>query len=244
MKPRTRLVIMLLTVVWLALWLAACSVAGKPSVVIMSPPSGSQYFEGEDIAVQSSATDSAGVVRVELVVDGAVVRVDPSPTAQGQPNFTLIQTWKATRRRSHNSRARVQHGRRSERSSRRFGERRAKDRASADADPNDSQRAAAPGYHRHTFAGTTNHHPIAGTASAGSEFLHEHRRVRSRCDGAGWNELGARSGVQQDLASAKYRYLYLVGLSTRFRERRSDDGKLDRRRARRPRPVPPPIYSC
>jgi len=96
MKPRTRLVIMLLTVTWLALWLAACSAAGKPSVVIMSPPSGSQFFEGEDVAVQSAATDPGGVVRVELVVDGAVVRVDPSPTAQGQPNFTLIQTWKAT----------------------------------------------------------------------------------------------------------------------------------------------------
>ena len=76
--------------------LVACTPVGKPSVVIMSPPSGSQFFEGEDIAVQSTATDSAGVVRVELVVDGAVVRVDPSPTAQGQPNFALIQTWKAT----------------------------------------------------------------------------------------------------------------------------------------------------
>ncbi|MEW5718710.1 MAG: NBR1-Ig-like domain-containing protein, partial [Chloroflexota bacterium] len=95
MKLRTRFVAILASAIWLAL-LAACAAASKPNVVIMSPPSGSQYFEGEDIAVQSSATDTVGVVRVELVVDGAVVRVDPSPTAQGQPNFTLIQTWKAT----------------------------------------------------------------------------------------------------------------------------------------------------
>jgi len=71
--------------------------ASKPSVVILSPPSGSQFFEGEEIAVQSTATDAQGVVRVELLVNGSVVRVDPSPTAQGQPNLTLIQTWKAIR---------------------------------------------------------------------------------------------------------------------------------------------------
>jgi hypothetical protein len=96
MKPRTRLVGLALCIAALAIWLSACAAMGKPSVVIMSPPSGSQYYEGEDIAVQTSATDSVGVVRVELVVDGIVTRVDPSPTAQGQPNFTLIQTWKAT----------------------------------------------------------------------------------------------------------------------------------------------------
>ncbi len=83
-------------VILLALAVAACNVPGKPTVVILSPPSGSQYHEGEDVAVQSTATDAAGVVRVELVVDGNVVRVDPSPTAQGQPSFSLIQTWKAT----------------------------------------------------------------------------------------------------------------------------------------------------
>lgn len=86
----------LLTTVWLTLLLIACTTGGKPIVVIMSPPSGSQFVEGEEIAIQSSATDAQGVVRVELVVDGNVIRVDPSPTAQGQLNFTLIQTWKAT----------------------------------------------------------------------------------------------------------------------------------------------------
>jgi hypothetical protein len=86
----------LLSIILAVFVLAACAPTSKPVVVIMSPPSGSQFFEGEDIAIQSSASDAQGVVRVELVVDGNVVRVDPSPTAQGQPNFTLIQTWKAT----------------------------------------------------------------------------------------------------------------------------------------------------
>jgi len=76
--------------------LGACTTVSKPSVVILSPPSGSQFYEGEQVAIQSTATDAQGVVRVELVVDGNVVRVDPSPTAQGQPTWTLIQTWQAT----------------------------------------------------------------------------------------------------------------------------------------------------
>jgi hypothetical protein len=79
-----------------ALLLTACATGGKPTVQIVSPPSGSVFRDGEDIAIQSLSTDAAGIVRVELVVDGTIVKVDPSPTAQGQPAFPLIQTWKAT----------------------------------------------------------------------------------------------------------------------------------------------------
>ncbi len=67
---------------------------GKPNAIITSPPSGSTFHEGEDVAVQSVSTDSKGVVRVELLVDGQVVRTDTPPTPQDQ--FTLVQTWKAT----------------------------------------------------------------------------------------------------------------------------------------------------
>lgn len=75
--------------------LTACNLfAGKPTVIIASPPSGSQFLENEQVAVQSISTDSAGIVRVELLVDGVVVRTDPSPTPQ--VSFTLIQTWRAT----------------------------------------------------------------------------------------------------------------------------------------------------
>lgn len=73
----------------------ACNLfAGKPTVIIVSPPSGSQFLENEQVAVQSIATDSTGITRVELLVDGTVVRTDPSPTPQ--VSFTLIQTWRAT----------------------------------------------------------------------------------------------------------------------------------------------------
>ncbi len=71
----------------------ACS-ASKPTIIITSPPSGSQYNEGEEIKVQSTTTDSSGVDRVELIVDGIPVRTDPSPSPQ--VSFTVIQSWKAT----------------------------------------------------------------------------------------------------------------------------------------------------
>jgi hypothetical protein len=72
----------------------ACSAfAGKPTIIIASPPSGSQFRENEEIAVQSTSTDSSGIVRVELLIDGNIVRTDPSPSPQ--VSFTLIQTWKA-----------------------------------------------------------------------------------------------------------------------------------------------------
>ncbi len=76
----------------------ACSVVSasvaKPTVVITSPASNSQFHEGEEIAVQSTSNDVAGISRVELLVDGAVVRTDPSP--QPQVSYTVIQNWKAT----------------------------------------------------------------------------------------------------------------------------------------------------
>ncbi len=73
--------------------LTACTNA-KPNVVILSPAHGSQFTEGEAVAVQSTATDATGIARVELLVDGAVVRLDAAPTPQ--TTFTLIQTWQAT----------------------------------------------------------------------------------------------------------------------------------------------------
>ncbi|MBI5031364.1 MAG: hypothetical protein HZB51_12615 [Chloroflexi bacterium] len=76
--------------------LTACNSASKPTVVILSPASGSEFQDGETVAIQSTATDSAAIVRVELIVDNIVVRTDAAPTPQGQPSLTLIQTWKAT----------------------------------------------------------------------------------------------------------------------------------------------------
>ena len=70
--------------------------ASKPQVTIQSPVAGAQFNEGDDVPVQSTSTDKTGVVRVELSVDGAVVRTDAPPIAQGQTSFSVVQKWKAT----------------------------------------------------------------------------------------------------------------------------------------------------
>jgi hypothetical protein len=70
--------------------------ASKPKVTIQSPVSGAQFREGDEVAVQSIAVDSSGIIRVELAVDGALVRADAPPIPQGQTSFTLVQKWKAT----------------------------------------------------------------------------------------------------------------------------------------------------
>lgn len=70
--------------------------ASKPQVTIQSPTAGASFIEGDSVTVQSTATDSKGIVRVELSVDGAVVRTDAPPVPQGQTSFSVIQTWTAT----------------------------------------------------------------------------------------------------------------------------------------------------
>jgi hypothetical protein len=70
--------------------------ASKPLVAITSPTAGAQFREGDEISVQSTATDPNGIVRVELAVDGTSVRTDAPPIAQGQKSFTLLQKWTAT----------------------------------------------------------------------------------------------------------------------------------------------------
>ncbi len=98
MQRRTAIALSLLFV-FIGIVLPACnffSVASKPTIVLVSPPHGSQFREGEEVSFQSTATDPSGVTRVELVIDGAVVKTDSSPGAQGQQTFTLVQTWKAT----------------------------------------------------------------------------------------------------------------------------------------------------
>lgn len=66
----------------------------QPVTVIESPPSNSEYQAGQLVSVQSTSTDTSGVIRVELSVDGAVVRTDAPP--QPQLSFTVIQDWTAT----------------------------------------------------------------------------------------------------------------------------------------------------
>ncbi len=94
-----------ITVLLLSVFVSACQVLNlgntKPVVVISSPVSGSEFSVDQDIAITSTSTDPQGITRVELLVDGLSVRTDPSPVAQGQAQFQLIQTWKASGEGTH-----------------------------------------------------------------------------------------------------------------------------------------------
>lgn len=88
----------------LAAGILACELPGlgdgtKPTVVILSPASGTQVKAGETVAIQSSATDVKGVTRIELWVDGSLVRSDVNP--QQQPAFSITQEWTAAVLGSH-----------------------------------------------------------------------------------------------------------------------------------------------
>jgi len=82
----------------------ACELPGlgggtKPTVVILSPASGTQVKAGGIVVIQSSATDVKGVAKVELWVDGSLVRSDVNP--QRQPAFSVTQEWTAAILGSH-----------------------------------------------------------------------------------------------------------------------------------------------
>lgn len=70
--------------------------APKPKVTILAPVSNAQFTEGQEIEIHSTSTDPAGIVRVELAVNGVTVMTDAPPIPKGQTLFTLIQRWKAT----------------------------------------------------------------------------------------------------------------------------------------------------
>ncbi len=94
------LVIALLAVA--ALWLLSQKTpSGAPTVVINSPPNGTQVQVGDEVSIQSTATDAKGITRIELWADGNLYRTDSSPNPQGQPSFTVVQKWPATVKGSH-----------------------------------------------------------------------------------------------------------------------------------------------
>ncbi|MBM3151581.1 MAG: hypothetical protein FJZ96_05150 [Chloroflexi bacterium] len=87
-----------ITSVFLALSLAilACefptTTSAKPSVTITSPASGTSVTVGQEVQVISFASADDGVARVDLSVNGVIVRSDV-PTS-GNPNtYTAVQAW-------------------------------------------------------------------------------------------------------------------------------------------------------
>lgn len=95
MRTKTLLIVATFFLALAAACQAAVPAAGKPTIVLLTPPQGSTYVAGEDVVVQSSASDAAGVVRIDLYVDNNLVAQDAPPVAQGQTQFQVIQKWKA-----------------------------------------------------------------------------------------------------------------------------------------------------
>jgi hypothetical protein len=73
----------------------------KPTVEILSPPSGTQVTLGQQVEVQYRASDEVGVVRVLLEADGAVVDSQRTPSGQGEPSMSGVLRWSPTTLGSH-----------------------------------------------------------------------------------------------------------------------------------------------
>ena len=80
------------------LFLFAAALACAPtcgqgvSVVINSPPSGTAVVVGQEVLIDSTASSDAGIGRVELAINGAVVRRD-SPPSGNPTTFRVSQGW-------------------------------------------------------------------------------------------------------------------------------------------------------
>jgi hypothetical protein len=82
----------ILMVSLLACGLEPASEESGVSVVIDSPTSGARVTAGEQVQIISTVTAAAGVARVDLSVDGTLMRSDEPP--DGQPTtFAIAQPW-------------------------------------------------------------------------------------------------------------------------------------------------------
>ncbi len=83
----------------LGVLVAACvpappTVTSEPAIAVITSPSSSiTYLVGDLVTVQSTSASPAGIARVELLVDGALARVD-SPS-QPQTPYSVSQNWTA-----------------------------------------------------------------------------------------------------------------------------------------------------
>ncbi|MCK4450047.1 MAG: hypothetical protein KAX26_05605, partial [Anaerolineae bacterium] len=73
----------------------ACGLPSKgkgPTVIIISPADGSTVVAGQQVLIQSSASDEKGIAHVELLVNSVVVRADP-PVEGAPTTFAIAQPW-------------------------------------------------------------------------------------------------------------------------------------------------------
>ena len=104
LTSRFRGIAAIAVVLLLVAGILACELPGlgggtKPTVVVLSPASGTQVKAGGTVTIQISATDAKGVAKVELWVDGSLVHSEINP--QRQPAFSVTQEWAATVLGSH-----------------------------------------------------------------------------------------------------------------------------------------------
>jgi hypothetical protein len=90
------------------MWLAACgpggsttpapttvALGGKPTLLVSAPAEGALFGVGSTVSIKSTASDTRGVVKIELWVDGVLYRVDVTKEAEGLPSVSITQTWPA-----------------------------------------------------------------------------------------------------------------------------------------------------
>ncbi len=75
--------------------------AQAPAVTLLTPANGAQVELNVPLLVQATATDSQGVTRAELWVDGALVGQQTSAAPQGESPLLLNLTWTPTVPGSH-----------------------------------------------------------------------------------------------------------------------------------------------
>lgn len=89
------------------LLLAACGSPGRvgqtspPTVVMISPSDGQQVRQGEQMPIQVTVTDTQGVARVEMGVDGVLLHTVENPSPAANAPFDVRQTWTADALGSH-----------------------------------------------------------------------------------------------------------------------------------------------
>ena len=101
METRGHRILLLFVCLLAAGMILACDLGGLlegesavPSVVIERPPSDVRVNLGDTVAVHATATDSTGVTRAELWVDGTMMATESSPVGEGQTSFSVILRWR------------------------------------------------------------------------------------------------------------------------------------------------------
>ena len=90
------IIFLVIIVALTSLWSTACNVVAavnKPTIEIKAPANNSQFKPGDQVSVSSTSTDTIGIARVELLVDGNLVRADQPINPQS--SLVMVQTWAA-----------------------------------------------------------------------------------------------------------------------------------------------------